>query len=453
MSGGISRRGFIGSTVVAGLATAAWPGVGWAHGGPGKLRHASIGVGGMGWGDLQQIGGHPDVEIVAICDVDRRRTEAARKAFPDARVYPDWRELFAKESDRLDSVNVTTPDHMHAPIAMTALAAGKHVYCQKPLTHEVHEARALTAAAAKAGVATQMGIQLSSTAGDRITVEWLASGVLGKVEEVWLWSNKDPWKYRPTGPRPAGEHAVPEGLDWDKWLGTAPARPFVPEVYHPTFWRGWQDFGVGWLGDMGCHIMHAPFRGLGLGAPISVRGEVEAAWRETPGRFTETWPTWQIVRYTYPGNELTAGDTLEVVWSDGDKYPPAELLERLGPEVDAYPEQGALVVGERGCLLHPHGGRPTLLPGSKFVDAAVPERGDLNHYHQWVDACLGRGETGASFDYAGPLTEAILLGTIALRHPERELVWDGEGMEFTNFAEANRLLQRTYRAGWEVEGL
>ena len=453
MGGRVSRRKFLGGTVAAGFATVGLPRSSWAQSPNEKQQHASIGVGGMGWGDVQEIGSHPDVEIVAICDVDLRRTAQAHERFPDARVYQDWRELFAKEGDRIDSVNVTVPDHMHAPIALTALRMGKHVYCQKPLTHEVHEARVLTEAAAKAGVATQMGIQLSSTAGDRMMVRWLLAGQIGKVEKVYLWSNKDPWKYRPTGPRPTGEYEIPAELDWDKWLGTAPARPFVPEVYHPTFWRGWQDFGVGWLGDMGCHIMHAPFRGLELGAPLSVRAEAEPAWRDTPGRFTETWPTWQVVRYTYPGNALTAKDTLEVIWSDGDKYPPAELLAKLGPEFPTYPEQGALVVGEGGYLLHPHGGFPTLLPSSTFGNFPKPGLPDRNHYHQWVDACRHGGKTGASFDYAGPLTEAILLGTIALRHPGEDLAWDAKGLRITGHPEASKLLRRTYRAGWEVEGL
>ena len=451
MSHAIPRRRFLQGAAAAGLAPLVLTRSSRAWSPLEKLRHASIGVGGMGAGDLNQIASHPGVEIAAICDVDLARAKPAAERFPAARVYQDWRELFEKEGDRIDSVNVTTPDHMHAAITMTALRRGKHVYCQKPLTHDIHEARRVSRAAARAGVVTQMGTQLVSTTGDRLTVHWIRDGAIGKVEQVWLWSNKDPWKYRPTGPRPAGEHAIPEPLAWNEWLGTAPERPYVPEVYHPTFWRGWQDFGVGWLGDMGCHIMDAPFRALDLAAPIRVRAEAEPEWRDTPGRFTETWPTWQIVHYTYPGNERTAGDTLEVVWSDGDKYPPDELRERIGGQ--EYPEQGALVLGEEGALLHPHGGEPALFPAERFASYPRPELEPRNHYHHWVDACNGATKTECAFDRASLLTEAILLGTVALRRPDRELHWNAAAMEVTNLPEANRFLCRTYREGWEVDGL
>jgi len=405
----------------------------------------------MGWADLNQFAAHPDVEIVALCDVDLNRTKQAVEMLPDARVYQDWRELLDQEGDRIDSLNVTVPDHMHAPIAVSALRMGKHVYCQKPLTHDVHEARVVAAEAARAGTITQMGVQLTSSYGDRATVKLLRDGVIGRVDKVFLWSNKDPWKYRPTGPRPTETAPIPETLDWDRWLGTAPERPFVPQVYHPTFWRGWQDFGVGWLGDMGCHITAAAYRALDLTAPLTVQAEVEPEWRAEPSRFGETYPTWQIVRYVFPGTRRTASNTLEVTWSDGFRYPHEKYRARIdGVE---YPAQGALFLGEEGALLHPHGGGPALYPQEKFKDHPPPQLAERNHYHHYVDAILGGEKTTADFAFAGPLTETVLLGALATLVPGKELSWDSGKMLLSGDSRAQELLRRTYRKGWEVEGL
>jgi len=451
MSHRINRRRFLKRSLSAGLGTTILPGVVWAKSSNGKIQHAAIGVGGMGWGDVQQIGSHPDVEIAAICDVDTARMAAAAKRFPNARRYQDWRELLDKERDKIDSVSVSTPDHMHAPITMAAINQGKHVYCQKPLTHDVYEARRIAAAAAKADVVTQMGIQANATIGYRMAVKMIRDGAIGKVKRIYAWSNKPAGNYRPTGPRPAGEDLVPATLDWDAWLGAAPVRPYKHGVYHPTWWRGWQDFGVGWLGDMGCHIVDTPYLALELGSPVRIRAQVEPAWRDTASRRTETWPTWQIVHYTFAGNELTAGETIELIWSDGDKYPPDHVRQHI--DSHEFPKQGSLLLGEAGSLLLPHVAGPQLFPAGRFKGYSRPKIAPRNHYHHWVDACRNKVRTVAGFDYAGALTEVILLGTVALRCPDRELAWDAEQMKITNLPEANQYIRRRCRPGWTVAGL
>ncbi len=446
-----NRREFIRRGLGAGLSGVVLPRLVSARSPNGKTQHAAIGVGGMGGSDIRQIAAHRDVEIAAICDVDTARMAAAARQFPNARRYQDWRELLEKEGDRIDSVNVSTPDHMHASITLTAINKGKHVYCQKPLTHDVHEARVIAKAAARAGVATQMGIQVNATIGYRMAVKMIRDGAIGKVKQVYAWSNKPAGNYRPTGPRPEGQDPIPATLDWDAWLGAAPVRPYKQGIYHPTWWRGWQDFGVGWLGDMGCHIIDTPYQALKLGSPLGIRAQVEPAWRETPSRRTETWPTWQIVRYTFAGNDLTAGRTIELIWSDGDKYPPDHLRQHI--DNHEFPKQGSLLLGEAGTILLPHVAGPQLFPAAKFKGYSRPKIAPRDHYHHWVDACRGKARTATGFDYAGALTEVILLGTVALRCPGVQLAWDSEQMKFTNFAKADRYLRRRYRAGWTVAGL
>ena len=446
-----NRREFLKCSLSAGLGAVAFPTILPGQSLNEKIRHASIGVGGMGWGDIQQIGSHPNVEIAAICDVDTARMAAAAEKFPNARRYQDWRELLEKEGDRIDSVNVSTPDHTHAPITMTAINKGKNVYCQKPLTHDVCEARRIAQAAAKAKVVTQMGIQANASIGYRMAVKMIRDGVIGKVNRVYAWSNKPIGNYRPTGPRPVGEDKIPDTLDWDAWLGTAPVRPYKHGVYHPTWWRGWQDFGTGWLGDMGCHILDTPCLALKLGAPLSIRAEVEPAWRDTPSRRNETWPVWQIVNYTFGGTEFTAGNTLELTWLDGYKYPPEHLRQHI--DNHKFPDQGSMLLGEAGTLLLPHAAGPQLFPGKTFKGVQRPKLEARNHYHHWVDACMHKNKTAAGFDYAGGLTEIALLGTVALRCPDVELAWNADEMKITNLPEANQYLRRHYRAGWTVEGL
>ena len=336
---------------------------------------------------------------------------------------------------------------------MTALAKGCHVYCQKPLTHDIYEARMIGAKAAETGLITQMGAQLTSSIAERIAVEWIRRGIIGKIREVYLWSNKPAEKFRPKGPRPDHADPVPDHVDWNAWLGTAPERPYVEGVYHPVWWRGWQDFGCGWLGDMGCHIMDMPFRSLGLSMPISVKAEVEPEWVADPKRRRETFPQWQIVEYVYPGTELTANDTVKLTWSDGGKYPPEALRKLMdGKE---WPQQGTLMIGEHGAMMKVHGGGPRLYPQEKFATVRPPKFAPQDHYHQFIDAILGKngGNTHSPFPYAARSTEMVLMGTIALRFPGQKLDWNAEGMRFTNMPDANQYVRRTYRKGWGVEGL
>jgi hypothetical protein len=441
-----SRRGFL---ATAGAAALALPRVLRARAPNEKLAVACVGTGGRGWVDLHSVARSPRAEIAALCDVDAERLARAAGAFPAARTYADWRELLAGEGSRIDAVVVATPDHMHAPIAMTALRAGKHVFCEKPLAHDLFEARQLALAARASKVVTQLGIQYSSWSSERRAVALIQGGIIGKVSEVVLWSNTPPQRCRPAGPRPSATDAVPSGVAWDLWLGTAPERPFVADTYHPTFWRGWQDFGVGWLGDLGCHIWSAPHIALRLAAPLNVKAKVEPEWAAKPERRAETWPTWEIVAYEFPGTDLTTGKTIKATWTDGENNLPARAKRAITGK--APPQAGALFFGERGELLLPHQGDVQLFHAQAPKDERDPP--PVDHYISWVHACLGEGRTTAPFEYAGPLTEIVLLGTVALRCPDELLLWDNAAAKFTNHEAADGFLRRQYRKGWEVEGL
>jgi predicted dehydrogenase len=418
----------------------------------GKLRHACIGVGGMGGHDLQNFRQHPNVEIVAICDVDANHLRKAAEALPGARTYTDWRELLKKEGAKIDSVNVTVPDHNHFAIAYQAIKKGKHVYCQKPMCHDVAEVRALTEAAVRAGVVTQLGTQVAASTGDRRAVQWIKAGAIGKVSHAYLCSNRPAAieTYRLVGPRPAQGQEPPSELDWDLWTGTAPMRPYAPAIYHPAKWRAWQDFGTGWSGDIGCHIFDAVWKGLGLKAPRSVVAEVQESWQHAPERRADTWPQGDHITWMFPGNAFTASDVLPVEWFDGAFYPPQQVQALYAGE--SYPAESAMLIGTEGALLIPHGGMPLLLPESKFKDYPALQLANRNHYHHFVDACLGGEKTGSHFAQSGPMTEAILLGTVALREPGILLEWDSAQMKFPNYPEANKHLRRKYRKGWRTGG-
>lgn len=405
----------------------------------GKLRTAHVGVGGMGGSDLKSISTHPLLEVAALCDVDATRLEAALKLHPGAQTFRDYREMIAALGDKVDAVVVSTPDHTHAPAAMAAMQAGKPVYCQKPLTHEVFEARALRELAQQKGLATQMGIQVHSSAVYRRAVRMIQSGVIGRVSEVHAWSNKN-WGY--DGGPFAKTEAAPATLDWNLWLGTAAERPYTPGVYHPGQWRKLIDFGTGTLGDMGVHIFDTPYAALELTAP---------KWAKTTCR-TPTGighPEKNVVEYEFPQTKYTT-ESLKWKWYDGDLVPKTAgdlgLSAKAGvPAEFALPGQASLFVGEEGVMLLPHVAEPTLFPEKKFADYKRPDVEAGNHYHEFVDACLGKTKTSAPFAYAGPLTEALLLGVVANRFPDTKLDWDAAALKVTNVADANKLLRSAYR--------
>ncbi|MBI1374995.1 MAG: gfo/Idh/MocA family oxidoreductase [Phycisphaera sp.] len=445
----IQRRTFIKSIAVAGLTAPLLTPLVKGAAANEKLVHASIGVNGMGWGDLHSISSHSKVQIAAICDVDLERRKKAEGHVPDARRYQDWRELLDKEGDKIDSVNVTVPDHNHALITTRALAMKKNVYCQKPLCHDVAECRVVAEATRQAGTITQLGTQHASRLGDRLAVAWLKSGVIGKIKHVYLCSNRPGAieTYRRVGPKPAQGEPVPASLNWDIWLGTAQDQFYFHE-YHPTIWRSWQDFGTGWSGDIGCHIYDAVWKSIGLTAPKTVQANVQDTWKNDPARRRDVWPQSDHITWTFPGTDMTEGDELTVEWFDGLFYPPEEI-RALYTASKNYPAESAMFIGTKGALLLPHTAGPLLIG----VEATKPDlKPRVSHYHHWIDACLGGEMCESHFLQTGPMTEAILLGTVAIRVPDTLIKWDPAKMTTDN-AEANKLLKRTYRSGWEVPGV
>lgn len=444
MSQSIKRRAFLKQMAAAGVAGPfILPRLSMAESANGKLQHAAIGVAGQGTSDLGNINSHGKVQVVALCDIDAQKLEAASKLYPEARLYRDWRAMLAEEDGNIDSVNVSTPDHTHAPAAMEAIQRGKHVFCEKPLTHEIYEARRLTEAARKKGVATQMGIQIHSHPAYRMAAHWLSEGAIGKVKEWHSWSGAV--YTTESKQRPEGRDAVPPHVDWGLWLGVAPERPYKEDTYHPFKWRAWRDFGGGATGDFGCHIFDPVFTGLGITTPLSVTCEAESY-------SDEVWPGWVVSEYVFAGTPLTADDTIRATWMDGGKKPEVAWSPHL-PSDYKLPGSGSMLIGESGTMIIPHYAMPTLYPEADFADYPAPELDELNHYHDFVEAAMGNRIAGANFDFSGPMTEAVLLTNIANRFPKTTLEWNRRRMRFTNHREANKYLKREYRDGWDVKGL
>ena len=436
----MSRRGFMSSAAAAAAFTIVPRHV---LGGAGKkapsekLNIAGIGVAGRGAGDIGEVSSE---NIVALCDVDFRHAAGTFKKYPKARQYRDFRRMLDKENKNIDAVVVATPDHTHAVASMMAIKMGKHVYCEKPLAHDIYEVRKLTEAAREAKVATQLGNQGQASEATRLVCEYIWDGAIGPVREVHSWCN------RPISPRgldrPKDTPAVPEGLSWDLWLGTAQERPYHP-CYLPFSWRGWWDFGTGVLGDIGCHQFVSIFRALKLGYPTSVEAS-------TSGVNSETAPLASIVRYEFPSR----GDMppVKLTWYDGGLMPPrpAELEDgrRFGGADDN------LYVGDKGKML---GHR--LIPEAKLKEYKQPPKTlprSPGHHKEWIRACKGGPPAGSNFEASGPMAEVVLLGNIAVRMGQQlyeqglKLYYDGPNMRITNMPEANNYIRREYRKGWTL---
>ena len=436
-----SRRSFLKTFGTAALASP-FLARGWAAQSPNSvLRHASFGAAGMAWSDLTEFAKSKQFQLVAVADVDLNRTVEVRKRFPQARIYQDWRELLDAENKRIDSVNVSTPDHMHAVIGMNAMELGKHVYGQKPLAHDLYEVRRLAEFARRSGRVTQMGIQIHATSHYRLATLLIQSGAIGRIKEVHSWCPK---AWGDPAPLPENTDRVPNGFDWDLWLGVCQERPFIGNgYYHPANWRKRIDFGTGTFGDMGCHIFDPVFDSLGLSAPVSVRSEGPA-----PTRWN--WAMDSHIEYVFSGTPFTAERTIKVTWYDGDQKPPREILALL--EGDERPNTGSIFVGTQGTLVLPHVNRPLLYPDKKYKNFTFPEVPSGDHWGEFISACLGSSRTSAGFEYSGPLTESVLLGSVACRFPQTTLKWNSAFLEF-DLPEATEFVRRAYRPGWGARGL
>ena len=413
-------------------------------GGPGqtppseKLNIAAVGVGGMGTGDIRSV---TSENVVALCDVDERALQNNAKTFPKARLFKDFRKMLEVQKD-IDGVMVATPDHNHAIVSITAMKLGKHVHCQKPLTHSVFEAREMARVAREMKVATQMGNQGQAGEQARLICETIWSGAIGKVREVHAGSNR----YPPISPRgvrrPTETPAVPAGLDWDLWLGPAPERPYHP-TYHPFSWRGWWDFGTGVLGDIGCHQLSPIFKALRLGHPAWV--EASSSNHQCPPEITrETAPVSSITRWFFPPD--TGRDAVTITWWDGGLKPPQP--EEMDSDSEFGENDWLLIVGDKGKM-YGH----VIIPNARAREIGPPPRvinRSPGHYVEWVQACKGGPAAGSNFvDHAAHLAEVILLGNIAIRTQEK-LLWDAEKLQFKNSEAANRLLNPPYRPGWTL---
>jgi predicted dehydrogenase len=404
-----------------------------------KLNIAGIGFGGRGYGDLREC---ESENMVALCDVDwgLGGVKEAFNYWPNARKWKDYRKMLDEQKD-IDAVVIATPDHTHACITMAAIRLGKHVYCEKPLTHTVYEARQVAKAAREAGVATQLGNQGQADENARVLCEMIWDGAIGNVREIHGWSNR----YPPISPRglarPSETPPAPADLDWDLWLGPAPERPYHP-TYHPFAWRGWWAFGTGVLGDIGCHNFSAIYKALELGAPVSV--EASSTNHQCPPEVkNETAPTGSMVRFEFAAR----GDrpAVSATWYDGGIMPirPKEIEE--GRTVGH--NDGMMYVGDKGAILDHR-----IVPETRMKEYGAPPKvlaRSPGHHKEWILACKGGKAAGANFDHAGPLTEMVLLGNIAIR-TGRKLYWDAENFKITNVSEANDLLHYEYRKGWTL---
>jgi len=402
-----------------------------------QIAMASVGIGGKGSSDSNDAAHRG--KMVAICDVDKQRLAGAARKFQGAKVYTDYRKMFDEMGKSIDAVTVSTPDHNHAPAALIAMRMGKHCFCQKPMTHSIYEARLMGKVAREMKVATQMGNQGTAGAALRKAAALLRKGILGKVTEVHVWTNRPIWPQG--GERPAPKDPPPH-LEWDLWLGPAPERPYG-DGYHPFSWRGWWDFGTGALGDMACHTVNLPYMGLDLKDPVSVQAE-------TSGHNRDSYPKWSVISYEFPANDWRG--PLKMIWYDGGKRPPADLLDG-----ENMARSGALVIGEKGKLYSPgdYGGSYKLLGGAEEVEVEFPQ--SPGHFQEWVDAIRGGKPAMSNFpDYASSLTETVLLGNLAVWVANEpgvgpKVEWDAKQMKVKNISGLETIIKPVYRKGYVLD--
>ena len=413
-----------------------------------KLNIAAVGAGGQAGGDIRAVDSQ---NIVALCDVDWARASGSFKRYPHAKRFKDYRVMLPEMDSKIDAVIVAPPDHHHFHASMAAIRLGKHVYCEKPLTHSVWEARELTRAAREAGVATQMGNQGQATENTRLVQEFVLDNAIGQIREAHIWTDRPSRglfeEYWPQGvSRPMATPAVPDTLAWDLWLGPAPDRPYHP-AYLPTKWRGWWDFGTGALGDIACHYFDPIFRALKLGAPVSVEASSTRVNQET-------YPVGSMITYAFPARGEMAA--VKLVWYDGGLRPPRPSVVKEG---EVMGTNGLMLVGDDGVLLTDWDTPWRMLPEERARDYGAPPKvlpRSPGHREEWLHACKGGAAPGSNFDWAGPLTESVLLGNVALRSQLREdlthkrLMWDASRLVFTNHDAANQFLRRDYRRDWDV---
>jgi len=411
-----------------------------------KLRFAGIGCKHQGLAVISRITSHPEVEPVAFCDIDQRHFADINKTWPELPQYTDFRKLFDNLAGKIDAVSIGVPDHQHALMTQAALRAGLHVYCEKPLTKTVWEARQIAGEATRAGTVTRMGNQIHSERQYRVIKPVIQDlKAIGKVREVHSWISAAGHGRSGLLEPPKNPAKAPAEVDWEQWIGPAPWREYGGDsIYHPRFWRDWQDFGTGSIGDNGCHLLDPIFTALDLTAPLSVTADHS-------GMNDQVYPAQETLTYVFPGNEFTLNDTVTVRWYDGGRRPHWNFPGL--PRADSLPQPASMIIGEKGYLLVMHWGEPKLYPEKEFADFQWPEVELKNHYHEWVDACL-EGDPGISddFSYAGPLTETVQLGNVAIHFPRKKLEWDAKSLRITNLEAANSFLTTEYREGWEVKG-
>jgi len=406
-----------------------------------KIAMASVGVDGKGQSDSNDANAHG--VMVAICDVDDKRLDAAAQRFPKAKKFNDFRKMLEEMGKSIDAVTVSTPDHCHAAASVMAMKMGKHCFTQKPLTHTIYEARVMGQIAREKKVATQMGNQFTAFGRLRKLAAMLRGGVLGQVSAVHVWTNRPIWDQGIARPKP---EPVPSFLHWDLWLGPAPMRPYG-RGYHPFAWRGWWDFGTGALGDMACHTVNMPYMGLELKDPTTVEAE-------TSGHNKDSYPSWSVIKFQFPGNAWRG--PVAMTWYDGGQRPLLDLLKGVLKEKQKLSGSGCLVIGEKGKLYAPgdYAEQPYTFTGVEEPKEVKYEESP-GHFEEWVRAIKGGPPARSNFhDYAGPLTEVILLGNLSVwtadKGKGKKIEWDAKNLEATNAPEVAHVIKAPYRAGYSL---